>query len=588
MNNPVNQLRYSLSIDPEDWGINSNGENPAETTQGFNDAVQYAAQQSLSHVYIPKGDYLIDAVSKFGRLPEFGGGIRIPSNMEIEMHPEARFRVLPNSSQGYSCFYVGKAENVKISGGKIIGDRDLHDYTVPEGSLKKTHEWGFGIHIHGSRNVLIEHVHISDCIGDNIWIAADGMMNWSGTYTPAKSVTVKKCVLARGRRNNLATNGCEGLLVEDNDIEEAGGAEIGPQLGIDLEGYGDKGIKYDHPYELRIVGNRFRNNGRGAFRAHTSGKVIVEGNFSDDVFSYGYSTDVLIKGNHIINESGRLKDYGIDSIGVSSTETGNRVNISGNTIRGFRTGICARGKGVIVTENTLEEITSVAIHAYQCEDVLITGNRIDGNCIHFQVQLGLDVTISNNKSKGSSDKYTIKLMDSDTVSLSNNKTRGYGGLYCERSTGVQAMRNDFTLTASGYGVFWEKQSEVHLEGNIIRNAQNTAILGYADRYISFIRDNRIIDCKAIIALHLIGGRAHSIFGNTLLFNRTKDQGYGVYLDGTDGTRLIQNEIHSVSDKKLTYSFYTEKANSSELIYNTYSCGVVKTAENDLLIEYTRR
>ncbi|MDJ1631026.1 NosD domain-containing protein [Bacillus velezensis] len=89
-------------------------------------------------------------------------------------------------------------------------------------------------------------------------------------------------------------------------------------------------------------------------------------------------------------------------------------------------------------------------------------------------------------------------MDSDTVSLSNNKTKGYGGLYCERSTGVQAMRNDFTLTASGYGVFWEKQSEVHLEGNIIRNAQNTAILGYADRYISFIRDNRIIDCKAII------------------------------------------------------------------------------------------
>ncbi len=88
-------------------------------------------------------------------------------------------------------------------------------------------------------------------------------MNWSGTYTPAKSVTVKKCVLTRGRRNNLATNGCEGLLVEDNDIEEAGGAEIGPRLGIDLEGYGDKGVKYDHPYELRIVGNRFRHNGRG-------------------------------------------------------------------------------------------------------------------------------------------------------------------------------------------------------------------------------------------------------------------------------------------------------------------------------------
>ncbi|MDJ1631024.1 hypothetical protein QNN00_14410 [Bacillus velezensis] len=101
---------------------------------------------------------------------------------------------------------------------------------------------GVSIHIHGARNVLIEHVHISDCIGDNIWISADGMMNWSGTYTPAKSVTVKKCVLTRAARNNLATNGCEGLLVEDNDIEEAGGAEIGPRSASILKATGIKAL----------------------------------------------------------------------------------------------------------------------------------------------------------------------------------------------------------------------------------------------------------------------------------------------------------------------------------------------------------
>lgn len=85
------------------------------------------------------------------------------------------------------------------------------------------------------------------------------MMNYPGmVYTPSKSVTVRKCELKRGRRNNLATNGCEGLLVEDCDIEEAGGDTIGPQLGIDLEGYGENGRKYDHPYELTISDCRFR------------------------------------------------------------------------------------------------------------------------------------------------------------------------------------------------------------------------------------------------------------------------------------------------------------------------------------------
>lgn len=66
------------------------------------------------------------------------------------------------------------------------------------------------------------------------------------------------------RRNNLATNGCEGLLVDDCDIEEAGGDTIGPQLGIDLEGFGENGIKYDHPYKLTVRNCRFKNNGRGS------------------------------------------------------------------------------------------------------------------------------------------------------------------------------------------------------------------------------------------------------------------------------------------------------------------------------------
>ncbi|MCY9198109.1 right-handed parallel beta-helix repeat-containing protein [Bacillus atrophaeus] len=571
-------------VQPNSWGISDSEQNPEATTKGFNDALKYASQQAFPRVFIPKGVYSIDAVGEDERSPEYGGGISVPGNMGIVMHPEAIFKISPNRSQGYSCFYIGQVENVILSGGQIIGDRDQHDYYVPDGSIRKTHEWGFGIHIHGSQNVEIDNVRVSECTGDNIWIAAKGMMNWSTEYIPARSVTVRRCILKRGRRNNLATNGCEGLLVENNDIEEAGGSEIGPQLGIDLEGYGDKGIKYDHPYKLRIVGNRFSKNGRGAFRAHTSGKVIAKGNFSDDVFSYGFSTDVTIKDNHIINESDTPKEYGIDSIGVSSTESGNRANISGNTISGFKTGICARGKGITVADNTLENITAVGIHAYLSDDVHISDNRIDSNCIHFQVLRSKDVKIDNNKSKGAIDKYTLKLMNAASVSINGNKTEGYGGLYCESSTSVRAFHNEFNLTGAGYGVYWGKDCDVHLDGNWIIGARGTPIAGNADQFVNSVHGNRIIDCKAIIGVHLVGGRAHSLSENIVKFNRSTDQGYGFYLSGTDGARLIRNDVQVVNDKKIIHSFYTEKATNTSLMQNTYSGGTVKTAAGDTLRE----
>lgn len=116
-------------VNAQVWGIDDKGSNAIETTEGLNRALKYASSKSFYRVHIPKGKYLIDAVNTTKRLPEFGGGINIPSNIELILHPEAVFKVLPNDSQGYSCFYIGQASNVTIRGGQIIGDRYEHDYS---------------------------------------------------------------------------------------------------------------------------------------------------------------------------------------------------------------------------------------------------------------------------------------------------------------------------------------------------------------------------------------------------------------------------------------------------------------------------
>ncbi|MES9778962.1 right-handed parallel beta-helix repeat-containing protein [Bacillus velezensis] len=570
-------------VDALDWGIDDKGSNAIETTEGLNRALEYASSKSFYKVHIPKGTYLIDAVNMSRRLPEFGGGINVPSNIELILHPEAVFKVLPNDSQGYSCFYIGQASNVTIRGGQIIGDRYEHDYSKVT-SIKRTHEWGYGIHIHGSSNVLIENVQISDCIGDNIWIAADGMMNTSGGYTPSKNVTVRKCTLLRGRRNNLATNGCEGLLVDDCDIEEAGGDTIGPQLGIDLEGFGENGIKYDHPYKLTVRNCRFKNNGRGSVTAHTSGQVIIEGNYSDNVISYGFSTDVSIKNNKIINDA-ETKKYGIDSVGVSSTESGNRVQIEGNTVRGFEVGVCARGKGVSISNNTLEGIKACPIATHQAEDVLITDNRIENSdCIQVQVRNSNDVRVVNNKGKGTISAYAVKIMDSTRISLINNEfVNVYGGIYCERSQSVRLKGNDLLLNGSGYGIFWDKDSSVSLQRNEIHEPRNVAIKGTPEKYSCQISENQIYFCKALIAIQLTGGSEHILKDNEIMFNRSTDQGYGVYLENTDKVRLVRNDARGIGGKLLSHPYCTDKAKNTTLIHNTFDSGTLKTAEGDIVV-----
>ncbi|WP_437132726.1 right-handed parallel beta-helix repeat-containing protein [Bacillus atrophaeus] len=574
-------LRFHVDFDQ--WGINPEGLNPIETTKGFNDALQSAASNLYSVVEVPKGNYLIDAVNTSKRLPEFGGGIKIPSNIELILHPEAVFRVNPNGYQGYSCFYIGQAENVTIRGGRIIGDRYEHDYSKIN-AIKKTHEWGYGIHVHGSRNILIENVSVSDCIGDNIWIAADGMMNTAGTYTPSRSVTVRKCRLKRGRRNNLATNGCEGLLVEDCDIEEAGGDTIGPQLGIDLEGFAEKGIKYDHPYELTIADCRFKKNGRGSITAHTSGKVIIKDNYCDNVISYGFSTDVSIKGNKIINE-GEPKEYGIDSIGVSSTETGNRAKITGNTVRGFKIGIMVRGRGATAKNNTIGNSSNCAIATHTAEDVFIAKNKIENSdCIQIQVRDSSDVKVNGNTGKGTTSSYALKVIDSKDVTFTGNEFSNiYGGLYCERSQAVRVKSNDFLMSGTGYGIYWDKSSEVFLIRNEIYEPRNIAITGAADLYNIRISENQIYNCKALVAIHLLGGSEHMLRGNEIMFNREVDQGYGIYLDSTKKVRLIRNDVQGIGDKVLSHPYATFKSSNTTLIHNTYNSGTLRLAVDDIVI-----
>lgn len=164
-------------------------------------------------VDIPAGTYLIDAVTS----------VRLRSNMHLRLAPDAVLVAIPNSAEQYSVLYASKQHDVEISGGRIIGERDGHSGT--------TGEWGRGVFIRGSSNVIVRDMHISNCWGDGLVVA--GASVWQAPPVPAANVVVANVVSTGNRRQAMSVGYVRGVKVYDSEFSYSNGTS--PQCGVDIE-----------------------------------------------------------------------------------------------------------------------------------------------------------------------------------------------------------------------------------------------------------------------------------------------------------------------------------------------------------------
>ncbi|CAA66535.1 unnamed protein product [Bacillus phage SPP1] len=569
-------------VNLEEWGINKDFQEPEATTEAFNKAFTYAKNMGYFEVWVPPGNFLIDGVNESNvYATENGGGIHLHSNTHYKLNPESVFKINANDAQGYSVFYIGLAYNVTLEGGQLIGDRHEHDYSTVTQN-RNTHEFGFGVNVHGSERVNIINVRSRDMTGDNILITNKGNMNYPGqTYIPSKNVTVDNCYLETARRNNLSAVGCDGVLINNCDFIAAGGDVIGPQLGIDFEGYAENGIKYAHPYNLQLKNSRFRDNGRGCFTAHAVGKAIISENFFDDRVSYGFGTDISIVDNHIIND-GEVRDLAIDSIQPPSYDNANRVKIAGNKIKGFKKGMTIRGKEIDVTDNDLNNITETGIHVYLAEEITLNENRVNSDCVPLNIQISKKVNVSDNTFKGGAEKYGVIVSgEVEDISFKDNHIEAGGGINAGSAKNVRilskneifvkgklnALRNNpgSTVKVNGLNIYDPAAYPMELDGSA----------GTLD-----IKNVSIYGCKAFIAINIKNGRRHKIKNNDIVFEREKNGGYGVYLSGTERTKLTDNDVSTSNDFAIEAPFHTEGSMYSTIMYNYYDSGVIKNNGTD--------
>lgn len=571
---------YPLNL--EEWGINKEFQEPEETTAAFNKAFEYAKSMGYFKILVPPGNFLIDGVNESNiYATENGGGIRLHSNTHYLLHPESVFKINANDAQGYSVFYIGLAYNVTLEGGQLIGDRHEHDYSTSTQN-RNTHEFGFGVNVHGSERVNIINVRSRDMTGDNILITNKGNMNYPGqTYIPSKNVTVENCYLETARRNNLSAVGCDGVLIDNCDFIAAGGDTIGPQLGIDFEGYAENGVKYAHPYNLQVKDSRFKNNGRGCFTAHAVGKAIISKNFFDDRVSYGFGTDISIVDNHIIND-GEVRPLAIDSIQPPSYDNANRVKISGNTIKGFKKGMTIRGKEVDVIDNKLNNITDTGIHVYLAEEITVNENRVNSDCVPLNIQISKKVNVSDNTFKGGSEKYGVVISgEVEDISFKDNHIEAGGGIDAGVAKNVRILsKNEIFVKGKLNALRNNPGSTVNVNGlNIYDPAAYPMELDGSAGALD-IKNVSIYGCKAFIAINIKNGKSHKIKNNDIMFNRGSNGGYGIHLSGTEKAKLTNNDVRTSDGFAIGSPYHTENSTYSTVTNNYYDSGDIKKNDTD--------
>ena len=329
--------RGSARAAVRDFGARGDGVH--DDTKAFQAAIDSLSADGGT-VHVPAGTYSLDPVRC----------VRLRDRMHLEMATDARLVARPNALERAYVLSVEQVDDVEISGGRIVGDRDTH--------LGTTGEWGHGVMIRGASRITVRNLHVSKCWGDGISIG--GAKAAGGQVVPSIDVVVADVVCDGNRRQGLTIGRSRQVRVRDSTFANTGGTL--PGCGIDVEP--DAG---DIARDVRIEDCLVRGNqGAGIQLYHRAGDVTIrgctiEGNRGDGVLLVG-AGDCVISGNLI-----RYNDLAGVRLGRGSRDVLVDDNHFGDNRRQ------ARRTGAVSAKARLKHVTL----ATGTEAIRVTGNQFD-------------------------------------------------------------------------------------------------------------------------------------------------------------------------------------------------------------------
>jgi len=317
-------------------------------------------------VTIPDGSYLINATAVAS-----GGnhGIALKSDMTLRMASGAVLKAIPNASTTYAILFVAGVSNVNIVGGTLEGERGAH--------LGNGGEYGMGLSIVSSQNVVVEGVTARECWGDGFYV---------GGSSGCRNITLCNVVADHNRRQGLSITRVDRLVVRGSTFKNTAGTL--PEFGIDIEPNAGETVN-----DVLISGCTFTNNAGGGF---VCGVPVAN-------TGKAFTTQVVFEGNTV---SGN----GLNPVGGGASRAVYVSNCDGTKLRNniVRDNT---GEGMLLSQNathTLVEGNTVAgtrsvpgfdfwsgggIYLAACANSTVTGNTVTGNSGFGIVQPTVDPTV---------------------------------------------------------------------------------------------------------------------------------------------------------------------------------------------------
>lgn len=273
------------------------GEDVAWNTKYMQNLCNLTSGNHRGDIYISEGVYKVNVTNKNSSCLNVNSNTNITIDGSIELQPcDKRF---------YGILRIVDVHDVKISGkGMIIGDIEHH--------YGDTGEWGMGVDIWSSKNIMIENITIKNCWGDCIYLGQSKEVKES--YS--ENVVIDNVTCTSSRRQGLSIIAGMNVLVKNSKFTDIGSIKYAPPgAGLDIEPnhYGETIVN-----NITISHCVFRNNYNGK-----------------DFSSYNLDKTASININHCTFEGGLVihdKGYNIvfnhcdiNNIYINRQDTGNIV-----------------------------------------------------------------------------------------------------------------------------------------------------------------------------------------------------------------------------------------------------------------------
>lgn len=196
-------------------------------------------------------------------------GLSIPKGARIYFSKGTVIKMKPTSATHFDMLRIYDVSDVQIYNAKLVGDRKIHTGTKGE--------WGAGIGIRNSTNVIIRYGNISDTWGDGIFIGSEN----GGVSTDIK---VSDLNIDNARRNGISLTSGNNILIQNITISNTNGTL--PMCGVDIE----PSLPAEELTAIKFKNIITFNNLSGGFNVNTN-------MFSNDEINYNKKVSITIEGH---------------------------------------------------------------------------------------------------------------------------------------------------------------------------------------------------------------------------------------------------------------------------------------------------